>query len=79
MGSPPTPRDDAGDLLPIMYRTGTLISENAARGVGSLNNALAHPRTLMTDAEIWPLRDSGVRAQVPLPIPEVEETLGRAG
>src|SRR5262245_3402047 len=64
----PTPRDAAGDSLPIMYRTGTFSSEKAARGVGSLNKAPAHPRTLMMEAEIGPLRDSGVHAQAPLPI-----------
>src|SRR5262245_7535282 len=51
-----------------MYRTGTFNSANAARGVGSVNRARAQPQMLIIDAEIGSLRESGIRAQLPLPI-----------
>ena len=63
-----TPRDDAGESLPVMKRVGTSSAAKASRGVGSPSNAPAHPRTFTTELAIGPLRGSGVRAQAPGPI-----------
>lgn len=47
-----TPRDEAGESVPIMYRTGTPNLEKAFNGVGSPSNSLAHPLTLTMEEAI---------------------------